>query len=172
MPESQTILLVDDEDAIQTLLAYPLERDGYRVVQARDGDEALQRFAEEPEIDLVVLDIMLPDFDGLQVMKRIRGDGGQTPVLFLTAKDGLDDRIAGLVGGEQTEDGEHFARVGDGDGRAVTRIFRQREHVMGGGDGVACDGLQGGFARSDSPLPVRGPCGQVAGHGLQQSRQL
>ena len=73
MPESPTILLVDDEDAIQKLLTYPLERDGYRVVQARDGEEALRRFAEE-EIDLVVLDIMLPKIDGLEVCKRLRAE--------------------------------------------------------------------------------------------------
>src|SRR6188508_1211576 len=67
MPDSSsTILLVDDEDSIQALLTYPLERDGYRVVQARDGDEALRRFGEEP-IDLVVLDIMLPKVDGLEL---------------------------------------------------------------------------------------------------------
>jgi len=63
-----TILLVDDEESIQKLLTYPLERDGYRVVQARDGDEALRRFAEEP-VDLVVLDVMLPKLDGLEVDK-------------------------------------------------------------------------------------------------------
>ena len=62
MQDSSTILLVDDEDSIQTLLTYPLERDGYRVVQARDGEEALRRFGEEP-FDLVVLDVMLPRVD-------------------------------------------------------------------------------------------------------------
>ena len=56
---SSTILLVDDEESIQTLLTYPLERDGYAVVQARDGEEALQKFGEE-QVDLVVLDVMLP----------------------------------------------------------------------------------------------------------------
>ena len=58
MPESPTILLVDDEDSIQKLLTYPLERDGYRVVQARDGEEALRRF-EEDHVDLVVLDFWI-----------------------------------------------------------------------------------------------------------------
>ena len=57
MPNSSTILLVDDEESIQTLLTYPLERDGYTVVQARDGEEALKRF-DEASIDLVVLDVM------------------------------------------------------------------------------------------------------------------
>ena len=59
VPDSATILLVDDEDAVQKLLTYPLERDGYRVVPARDGEEALDQFARE-RVDLVVLDIMLP----------------------------------------------------------------------------------------------------------------
>ena len=71
MSNASTILLVDDEDSIQTLLTFPLERDGYRVVQARDGEEALRRFAEE-DVDLVVLDVMLPRLDGLEVCKRLR----------------------------------------------------------------------------------------------------
>ena len=66
MPDSSTILLVDDEDSVQKLLTYPLERDGFRVVSARDGEEALRVFAEE-SVDLVVLDIMLPKLDGLEV---------------------------------------------------------------------------------------------------------
>ena len=64
MPDLSTILLVDDEESIQRLLAYPLEPDGFRVVAAHDGEEALERFAAEP-IDLVVLDLMLPKIDGL-----------------------------------------------------------------------------------------------------------
>jgi DNA-binding response OmpR family regulator len=94
MPESSTILLVDDEDAIQTLLTYPLERDGYRVVQARDGEEALRRFAAE-EIDLVVLDIMLPKIDGLEVCKRLRAES-TVPIIMLTARDDELDKVLGL----------------------------------------------------------------------------
>ena len=94
MPESPTILLVDDEDSIQKLLTYPLERDGYRVVQARDGEEALKRFAEE-EIDLVVLDIMLPKIDGLEVCKRLRA-GSTVPIIMLTARDDEVDKVLGL----------------------------------------------------------------------------
>src|SRR5919201_1794847 len=71
MPDPATILLVDDNEPVQKLLAYPLERDGYRVVQARDGEEALKRF-DELEVDLVVLDLMLPKLDGLEVCKRVR----------------------------------------------------------------------------------------------------
>jgi DNA-binding response OmpR family regulator len=94
MPDSSTILLVDDEDSIQTLLTYPLERDGYRVVQARDGEEALRRFAEE-EVDLVVLDIMLPRVDGLEVCKRLRSES-TVPIIMLTARDDELDKVLGL----------------------------------------------------------------------------
>ena len=64
------ILLVDDEQSVQTLLAYPLRRDGYDVVSALDGREALDRFAEQ-RFDLVVLDIMLPKLDGIEVCRRV-----------------------------------------------------------------------------------------------------
>ena len=95
MPDpSSTILLVDDEDAIQSLLTYPLERDGYRVVQARDGDEALRRFAEE-DVDLVVLDIMLPRIDGLEVCRRLRAES-TVPIIMLTARDDELDKVLGL----------------------------------------------------------------------------
>ena len=95
MPDSSsTILLVDDEDAIQTLLTYPLERDGYRVVQARDGAEALRRFEEE-QIDLVVLDIMLPSVDGLEVCRRLRAES-TVPIIMLTARDDELDKVVGL----------------------------------------------------------------------------
>src|SRR2546428_13268756 len=94
MPDSSTILLVDDEDSVQKLLAYPLEREGYRVLQARDGEEALKRFAEEP-IDLVVLDVMLPKLDGLEVCKRLRAES-QVPIIMLTARDDELDKVLGL----------------------------------------------------------------------------
>jgi DNA-binding response OmpR family regulator len=94
MPNSSTILLVDDEDSIQTLLTYPLERDGYRVVQARDGEEALRRFAEEA-VDLVVLDIMLPRLDGLEVCKRLRSESS-VPIIMLTARGEELDKVLGL----------------------------------------------------------------------------
>jgi DNA-binding response OmpR family regulator len=94
MADSSTILLVDDEESIQTLLTYPLERDGYRVVQARDGEEALRRFSEE-EIDLVVLDIMLPRVDGLEVCRRLRNES-TVPIIMLTARDDELDKVLGL----------------------------------------------------------------------------
>ena len=96
MPDSATILLVDDEDSIQKLLTYPLERDGFRVIQARDGEEALRRFEEEgARIDLVVLDVMLPRLDGLEVCKRLRA-ASTVPIIMLTARDDELDKVLGL----------------------------------------------------------------------------
>jgi DNA-binding response OmpR family regulator len=94
MPDPSTILLVDDEDSIQKLLAYPLEREGYRVLQARDGVEALEQFASE-RVDLVVLDIMLPKLDGLEVCKRLRAES-EVPIIMLTARDDELDKVLGL----------------------------------------------------------------------------
>jgi DNA-binding response OmpR family regulator len=94
MPDASTILLVDDEESIQTLLTFPLERDGYRVVQARDGEEALKRFGEE-EVDLVVLDVMLPRVDGLEVCKRLRSQS-TVPIIMLTARGEELDKVLGL----------------------------------------------------------------------------
>jgi DNA-binding response OmpR family regulator len=94
MADSSTILLVDDEDSVQKLLAYPLERDGYRVLQARDGQEALDRFNAE-HVDLVVLDIMLPRLDGLEVCKRLRAESS-VPIIMLTARDDELDKVLGL----------------------------------------------------------------------------
>lgn len=90
---STRILLVDDEQSIQTLLSYPLQKDGYEVVQATDGREALDRFEERP-FDLVVLDVMLPKRSGFEVLKQIRADAvtRDLPVMILTAKGQAQDR--------------------------------------------------------------------------------
>jgi DNA-binding response OmpR family regulator len=89
------ILLVDDEQPIQTLLSFPLQRDGYEVVQASDGREALARFGEQ-SFDLVVLDLMLPRMDGLEVCKRLRANGSTVPIIMLTAKSEEIDKVLGL----------------------------------------------------------------------------
>ena len=94
MADASTILLVDDEESVQKLLTYPLERDGFRVVQARDGEEALSRFREHP-VDLVVLDVMLPKLDGLEVCKRLR-TASAVPIIMLTARDDELDKVLGL----------------------------------------------------------------------------
>ena len=88
------ILLVDDEQAVQTLLTYPLRKEGYEVVGAMDGQEALNRFGEE-RFDLVVLDIMLPKLDGIEVCRRLR-TRSQVPIIMLTAKGDEIDKVAGL----------------------------------------------------------------------------
>jgi DNA-binding response OmpR family regulator len=89
------ILLVDDEQPIQTLLSFPLQRDGYEVVVASDGREALARYDELPP-DLVVLDLMLPRMDGLEVCKRLRAKGETVPIIMLTAKSEEIDKVLGL----------------------------------------------------------------------------
>jgi DNA-binding response OmpR family regulator len=91
---SARILLVDDEQSIQTLLSYPLRKDGYEVVQATNGREALDRFAEQP-FDLVVLDVMLPQLDGLEVCRRLRARSA-VPIIMLTAKAEEIDKVVGL----------------------------------------------------------------------------
>jgi DNA-binding response OmpR family regulator len=95
MPNGSTrILLVDDEQSIQTLLSYPLRKDGYHVTSAQDGREALQRF-DEARFDLVILDLMLPKLDGVEVCRELR-QRSQVPIIMLTAKGSETDKVAGL----------------------------------------------------------------------------
>jgi DNA-binding response OmpR family regulator len=95
MPNGSTrILLVDDEQSIQTLLSYPLRKDGYHVTSAQDGREALQRF-DEARFDLVILDLMLPKLDGVEVCRELRSRS-QVPIIMLTAKGSETDKVAGL----------------------------------------------------------------------------
>jgi DNA-binding response OmpR family regulator len=91
---SHRILLVDDEHTVQTLLSYPLRKDGYEVVCATDGREALKRFGEQA-FDLVVLDLMLPELDGLEVCRRLRAHSA-VPIIMLTAKSEEIDKVLGL----------------------------------------------------------------------------
>jgi DNA-binding response OmpR family regulator len=88
------ILLVDDERSIQTLLSYPLRKDGYLVTPALDGREALERFAAG-RFDLVILDLMLPGLDGVEVCRELRRDS-RVPIVMLTAKGREADKVAGL----------------------------------------------------------------------------
>jgi DNA-binding response OmpR family regulator len=88
------ILLVDDEQPVQKLLTYPLEKEGYEVVPALDGQEALANF-EQGQFDLVVLDIMLPKIDGLEVCRRLRAQSS-VPIIMLTAKAEEIDKVIGL----------------------------------------------------------------------------
>jgi len=88
------ILLVDDEEAIQKLLTFPMEKEGYEIVQAMDGETALDKFREQ-NFDLVVLDIMLPGMDGTDVCRLIRAES-TVPIIMLTAKSDEFDKVLGL----------------------------------------------------------------------------
>jgi two-component system OmpR family response regulator len=92
------VLVVDDEPSLTELLAMALRYEGWEIRTASDGADAL-RGARDFRPDVVVLDVMLPDIDGLEVLRQLRADIPEIPVLFLTAKDDVADRIAGLTAG-------------------------------------------------------------------------
>ena len=98
-PEAR-LLIVEDEPNIRELLATSLQFAGFEVVTAGDGAAAIKA-ATEHDPDLVVLDVMLPDMDGFTVTRRIRDSGRRAPIVFVTARDSIDDKIKGLtVGGD------------------------------------------------------------------------
>src|SRR2546427_10481139 len=153
MPDSSTILLVDDEDAVQKLLAYPLEREGFRVLQARDGEEALARFRSE-EVDLVVLDVMLPKLDGLEVCKRLRAES-TVPIIMLTARDDELDKVLGLELGADDYITKPFSiREFRSRVRALLRRASASRLPVAGGELIAVDGLEIDVARR--AVEVRG----------------
>jgi DNA-binding response OmpR family regulator len=153
MPDSSTILLVDDEDSVQKLLAYPLEREGYRVLQARDGEEALERFASE-RVDLVVLDIMLPKLDGLEVCKRLRAQS-EVPIIMLTARDDELDKVLGLELGADDYITKPFSiREFRSRVRALLRRAAVSRQVGGEGDVISVEELTIDLARRS--VEVRG----------------
>ena len=94
------ILVVDDEPSIVDAVATSLRYEGFDVEEATTGRGALAAAQDLPP-DLIILDVMLPDLDGLEITRRLRSDGVRAPVLFLTARDSLEDKVAGLtVGGD------------------------------------------------------------------------
>jgi two-component system, OmpR family, response regulator len=152
MPDSSTILLVDDEDSVQKLLAYPLEREGFRVLQARDGEEALERFAAE-QVDLVVLDLMLPKLDGLEVCKRLRAES-EVPIIMLTARDDELDKVVGLELGADDYITKPFSIR---EFRSRVRALLRRASVARPaqeGEAITADGLRIDLARRS--VEVRG----------------
>jgi DNA-binding response OmpR family regulator len=154
MPDSSTILLVDDEDAVQKLLAYPLERDGFRVVQARDGEEALARFAEQ-HVDLVVLDLMLPKLDGLEVCKRLRASSS-VPIIMLTARDDELDKVLGLELGADDYITKPFSiREFRSRVRALLRRAAIPASAAGNEETIERDGLRIDVARRDVEVSGR-----------------
>jgi two-component system, OmpR family, response regulator len=134
------ILLVDDEQPIQTLLSFPLQRDGYEVVQASDGREALARFSEQ-QFDLVVLDLMLPRMDGLEVCKRLRAGGSTVPIIMLTAKSEEIDKVLGLELGADDY---------------ITKPFSMREFRSRVKAALRRSGMVRPEADDEQPIEVRG----------------
>ena len=94
--ENARLLVVDDEPNIRELLTTSLRFAGFDVIAAADGNEAIRQ-AREGDPDLIVLDVMLPDMDGFTVTRRLRDTGQHTPVLFLTARDDVSDKLTGLT---------------------------------------------------------------------------
>jgi two-component system, OmpR family, response regulator MprA len=92
------ILVVDDERAVRDSLRRALELEGYDVDLAVDGSDGLARI-REGQPDVVILDVLMPELDGLEVSRRVRRSGNRVPVLMLTARDEVDDRVAGLDAG-------------------------------------------------------------------------
>jgi two-component system response regulator MprA len=95
---AERILVVEDEARIASLISRGLRLEGYQVDVAPNGETALDKAFSEPP-DLVILDVMLPDLDGLEVCRQLRAAGAEEPVLMLTAKDAIPDRVAGLDAG-------------------------------------------------------------------------
>ena len=126
------ILVVDDERAVRESLRRALELEGYEIELAADGNEALYRLEAAEEPDAVILDVLIPGVDGLEVCRRLRGAGSKLPVLMLTARTEVEDRVAGLDAGADDYVSKPFAleellarvrallrRTGDSDGEVV-----------------------------------------------------
>jgi two-component system response regulator MprA len=96
--QAARILVVDDEPAVQNALTRALTLEHYKVTQAADGQQAMERLGEDP-YEIVILDVAMPKLDGLEVCRRLREGGDRTPVLMLTAREDIDDRVAGLDAG-------------------------------------------------------------------------
>ncbi len=97
-PAPATVLVADDEENIRFLVESALQLAGLETVSADNGRTALELAAAERP-DLIVLDVMMPELDGFEVLKRLRDSGSRTPVIFLTARDSTDDRVRGLTTG-------------------------------------------------------------------------
>ena len=137
------VLVVDDEQMLADLLASALRYEGWEVTTAGTGIAAV-RSAQEIDPDVIVLDIMLPDFDGLEVMRRVRGHRPNVPVLFLTAKDAVEDRVAGLTAG-----GDDYVTKPFSLEEVVARIRAVLRRTHGGVDPTVDSALVVGDLRLD-----------------------
>jgi two-component system, OmpR family, response regulator MprA len=138
------ILVVDDERAVRESLRRALELEGYHVELAEDGEDALERVAGSAAPDAVILDVLMPGIDGLEVCRRLRADDNSVPVLMLTARAEVDSRVAGLDAGADDYLPKPFAlaellarlrallrRVGNGDEAADVLRFSDLELDLG-----------------------------------------
>ena len=122
------VLVVDDDEEIRSLLRRGLALEGYHVSLAADGEQAMRLTAEQP-VDLVVLDVLMPGLDGLEVCRRLRAADERLPIVMLTARDAVPDRVAGLEMGADDYLVKPFAFV-----ELLARIrvrLRQRERIGG-----------------------------------------
>ena len=129
------VLVVDDERAVRDSLRRALELEGYAVELAGDGEEALERLGGPAPADAVILDVLMPGIDGLEVCRRLRAEDNEVPVLMLTARTEVDSRVAGLDAGADDYLSKPFAlaellarlrallrRVGNGEATDVLRF--------------------------------------------------
>jgi len=99
LSNAKKILVLEDEPSIRSFVVINLERAGYEVVEAEAGEVALKLLKEQPDIRMALLDIMLPDIDGFEVCRRIRGTGSKIGIIMLTSKTQEVDRVTGLMTG-------------------------------------------------------------------------
>jgi two-component system, OmpR family, response regulator MprA len=131
------ILVVDDERAVRDSLRRALELEGYGVELAEDGEQALRRLDLEPLPDALILDVLMPGADGLEVCRRLRRAGKELPVLMLTARAEVDSRVAGLDAGADDYLAKPFALA-----ELLARLRALLRRV--GGDGASTDALRFG----------------------------
>jgi two-component system response regulator MprA len=128
------ILVVDDERAVRESLRRALELEGYEVELAENGEEGLKRLGHEPTADAVVLDVLMPGIDGLEVCRKLRAVGNRVPVLMLTAATEVDSRVAGLDAGADDYLAKPFA--------LAELLARLRALLRRAGNGAAADVLR------------------------------
>jgi two-component system OmpR family response regulator len=126
------VLVVDDEASIVDAVATSLRYEGFQVDEAVDGRTALRKAQDDPP-DLIILDVMLPDLDGIEVTRRLRADGIKTPILFLTARDALEDKLAGLTIGGDDYVTKPFALA---EIVARTQVILRRAGIADDADGI------------------------------------
>ena len=128
------ILVVDDERAVRESLRRALELEGYQVELAEDGERALERVASPAAPDAVILDVLMPGIDGLEVCRRLRAEDNAVPVLMLTARSEVDSRVAGLDAGADDYLPKPFA--------LAELLARLRALLRRAGNGEAADVLR------------------------------